>query len=754
MLNYKDKFIEKTQKYFNRGNRNTSLPAIVSQAKFWKLDEQEALSEIKNLWGHDFTNVDENSFKKAWKKIDVDKTIDEYSKKSSVELFLENEKIEKNALLTQKEIENEARFISYIDKLSYSDKIKSSIKKCKELSRESDFFSKIYSEDDLIFITDSLQNTSDKCIKDVLAFKKDKEKLSRYTFYSINPLNDYKEGRKDDNVKTFKYILLESDSMEKELQLKMLFDMIENGVPIKMITYTGGKSFHALLKVDGIHSVKEYKDYAENILKLGDKLKIDLFDHACKNPARLSRVPWGSRKESDYETVPQPLIYFNEKDDCIDAEKKIKEWVSKIIGEELEEKKETKQDEIENDHLLYFVKGDDIVDLWNDGEKIHTLMIANYSDEKFLIDKKWKSETHFYNFIADKIKEKHGLEFNSKELKTLRIDFKNEVKIPFIGKRPYSKDCVNTFIPGWLGNILNDKKVSSELNTPLKRLLNNIFGKDYQTRNWTLQWMRDFMHSFDAITAPVFWSIPGTGKTMLAKAFANAIGDGFKTPPNMDNIQFNAWLNHTVIIFEECSSGSKKDGKALGDLLKDWITENSITIEEKGRDPRKVKSRHCFLFNANIANNLPPVFIENNDRRYTIIRNDEAVNLRELWSNEDFERWDNGEYQKILMKWIYNLPKDENINTRTGLENEYKKEIIQMSKSNIEVALEEITNDLDGFVTNEEIISKLKSDYGIVSSGVTIGRVLSSLGFKAKIKAFKSSIGSKTTKRGYDISKE
>ena len=129
MLNYKDKFIEKTQKYFNRGNRNTSLPAIVSQAKFWKLDEQEALSEIKNLWGHDFTNVDENSFKKAWKKIDVDKTIDEYSKKSSVELFLENEKIEKNALLTQKEIENEARFISYIDKLSYSDKIKSSIKK-------------------------------------------------------------------------------------------------------------------------------------------------------------------------------------------------------------------------------------------------------------------------------------------------------------------------------------------------------------------------------------------------------------------------------------------------------------------------------------------------------------------------------------------------------------------------------------------------------------------------------------------------
>lgn len=752
MQNYKDKFIEKTQKYFNRGQRNNSLPAIVSQAKFWKLEENEALAEIKSLWGSDFKQTDENSFRNAWKKINVEKTIDDYSKKSSIEIFLENEKLEKNASNIQKEIENEVKFFDYLDKISLNEKIKSSIQKCKNYSKESDLFSKIYSENDLVFITDSLQNNSENCIKDILTFKNKKERLSKYTYYSINPLNDINLGRKDNNVKNFRYILLESDSLDKENQLKMLFDMIEHNIPIKMITYTGGKSFHALLKINGIKSVQEYKKYAEKILKIGDKLKVDLFDHACKNPARLSRVPWGSRRDNEYEMTTQPLIYLNDSESLLnDAYKTMAAWADEIIGNKPQENLEVVEDEIKNDRLLYFIKDEDIVDLWSDGEKIHTLMIANYGDEKYLIDKKWKNESHFYSFASDKIKEKHGLDFSTKELKTLKIDFKNEIKIPFIGKRPYSKDCVNTFIPGWLGEVLNDESIPSKLNEPLKKFLDNIFGDDYETKEWTLQWMREFMHSFSVITAPVFWEIQGTGKTMLAKCFANAIGDGFKTPPNMDNVQFNAWLNHTVIIFEECSSGSKKDGKALGDLLKDWITENSITIEEKGKDPRQVKSKHCFIFNANISNSLPPVFIENNDRRYTIIRNDSAINLRELWNDEDFQRWDSGEYQKILMKWIYNLPKNDQINVRTGLNNLYKEEIVQMSKSNIEVAIEEIAKSSEGFISNEEIIAKLKNEYGILSSGITIGRILTSLGFKSRVKSYRSSLGTSTTKRGYEF---
>ena len=339
------------------------------------------------------------------------------------------------------------------------------------------------------------------------------------------------------------------------------------------------------------------------------------------------------------------------------------------------------------------------------------------------------------------------MKIDMKFLRDLRVNYKTAEKFPYIGERqPIKRDLVNVFIPGWLNEALNDPKIPATLNDPLKLLLKNLFGDDELAFRWTMQWMREFMHTFRVMTAPIFWSIQGTGKTMLAEAFAEAIGDWTKTPPKKDDIQFNSWIDKTVIIFEESSSGSKRDGKDLGDLLKDWLTGVEKTIEAKGKDPVKKTIRSCFIFNSNISDQVAPVYIEDSDRRFTVIRNDDATILTDLWTDEDYMRWNSGEYQKQLMKWIYNLPKDPKIDVRRGLDSKWKQEVIRMNKTNQEEALEEILMTTNGFISNEALIERMKREFGISTTAKKNGIILKRLHMNSVLQ-WDPSVGH--TVRGY-----
>ena len=71
----------------------------------------------------------------------------------------------------------------------------------------------------------------------------------------------------------------------------------------------------------------------------------------------------------------------------------------------------------------------------------------------------------------------------------------------------------------------------------------------------------------------------------LVECFGSAIGDWHSHKQNqIEDVRFNSWINHTVLILDEVSCGSKKDGKALGDYLKSLITQLSQSIEEKGKE--------------------------------------------------------------------------------------------------------------------------------------------------------------------------
>lgn len=100
----------------------------------------------------------------------------------------------------------------------------------------------------------------------------------------INPLDG--KGAGDKNVTRFTHALVEADTMTIEEQKKFL---IGSKLPIAALLESGGKSVHAVIKIDA----KDKMEFKQRVDFLFDWLNKHKFvvDEANKNPSRLSRLP-------------------------------------------------------------------------------------------------------------------------------------------------------------------------------------------------------------------------------------------------------------------------------------------------------------------------------------------------------------------------------------------------------------------------------------------------------------------------------
>lgn len=100
----------------------------------------------------------------------------------------------------------------------------------------------------------------------------------------INPLDGH--GVADANVTDYRYVLVESDSLPLERQNALIREL---ELPIVTLTYTGGKSLHAIVRVDAGNR-EEYRKRVAYLFDICKKNGLDI-DKSCKNPSRLSRLP-------------------------------------------------------------------------------------------------------------------------------------------------------------------------------------------------------------------------------------------------------------------------------------------------------------------------------------------------------------------------------------------------------------------------------------------------------------------------------
>ena len=128
-----------------------------------------------------------------------------------------------------------------------------------------------------------------RCGGDVGAVLGDYDKRAG-AWVRVNPLDG--KGVRDENVTDYRYVLIESDSLPVERQNALIREL---ELPVVTLTYTGGKSLHALVRV-GARDKDEYRKRVAYIFDVCRKNGLDI-DKACKNPSRLSRLPGFMRGE-------------------------------------------------------------------------------------------------------------------------------------------------------------------------------------------------------------------------------------------------------------------------------------------------------------------------------------------------------------------------------------------------------------------------------------------------------------------------
>jgi hypothetical protein len=115
---------------------------------------------------------------------------------------------------------------------------------------------------------------------------------------SVTPTGD-KGGYTDADITAHRFALIESDILARDLQLSLLARL---PLPIAAIIFSGGKSYHALVRVDAPDAVSYRKDVGR-MLALLRPLG---FDQATGNPSRMSRLPGAIRGDDR-----QRLVYLN-----------------------------------------------------------------------------------------------------------------------------------------------------------------------------------------------------------------------------------------------------------------------------------------------------------------------------------------------------------------------------------------------------------------------------------------------------------
>lgn len=104
----------------------------------------------------------------------------------------------------------------------------------------------------------------------------------------FNPLDG--AGVKNANVTDYRYALVESDSMELGKQNAIIREL---ELPVACLVYSGGKSVHAIVKVDA-GNYQEYRKRVDYLYTICSKNGLDI-DKQNRNPSRLSRMPGVTR---------------------------------------------------------------------------------------------------------------------------------------------------------------------------------------------------------------------------------------------------------------------------------------------------------------------------------------------------------------------------------------------------------------------------------------------------------------------------
>ncbi|QCT93769.1 hypothetical protein FE773_00820 [Caminibacter mediatlanticus TB-2] len=241
-------------------------------------------------------------------------------------------------------------------------------------------------------------------------------------------------------------------------------------------------------------------------------------------------------------------------------------------------------------------------------------------------------------------------------------EFNTRVNKVFIKRN--GKYLLNLFRPTKYMNITS---YSNEPTTILK-LIKHLVNYDDEKYNYFLNWLAYFFQTFQKPqTAIVLKGLQGAGKGILfdliiSKLFGEEQVSTIDDKALNSNFLLSLFANKLFIVFEETGQGEVKSNKKIKNLIKQIITNKTITLEEKNKVRKKVNLYGACLFFTNEGKFLE---IEPNDRRFSVFLTGDPLH----WESINFLGF--GSYNKLkeailselddFAGYLYTYPVNPNI---------------------------------------------------------------------------------------------
>ena len=116
----------------------------------------------------------------------------------------------------------------------------------------------------------------------------------------FNPLDG--KGVTDANVSSYRYALIESDSLPIPRQYAIIKEL---RLPVRIMVHSGGKSLHAIVTIDA-GTYDEYRKRVDYLYKICQESGLEV-DRQNRNPSRLSRLPGVIRGENKQYIVAEKM---------------------------------------------------------------------------------------------------------------------------------------------------------------------------------------------------------------------------------------------------------------------------------------------------------------------------------------------------------------------------------------------------------------------------------------------------------------
>ena len=206
----------------------------------------------------------------------------------------------------------------------------------------------------------------------------------------------------------------------------------------------------------------------------------------------------------------------------------------------------------------------------------------------------------------------------------------NEKYYNLFEESEYMKKDYSTLPPLALNQVVSELEKRCKV---IYEIMINIFGKkEYLERflNWIAFILQERVKSYTAwlITS----NVQGIGKDLLfIRILMPLFGEkqsqlmnGSRIAKNFNKIDMNCFLRGYNEVF---SAGNAKENLHRKESLKDLITAPYQSIEIKGVDTFQTSNFMNFIL---FSNSEHPIFLDDEDRRFNVIRNDDAVKVSEL----------------------------------------------------------------------------------------------------------------------------